>query len=722
MRPVRGGGSWWALALALLLSVLCSGPAAAETALQVEPGYAGAYVPGQPVPVRVAVSADRLVRASLEVSVGAGAAPVAIAVEVPGGGQKQFLVVAPGSYDRAPGVVVRLRQDGRVVASGQAQLQAAGDQELVGVLPGVLHGRSVPGPAALAVDAGTARFAAVGEAELDAAPGSLGPLSTLGMDTDELARMAPGARAGVLSWVQDGGRLLVDAAKGQAVPGLPDGWQPGAQGRAAAGLGEVVATDGAMGAARWANLVEPSTRMATAERGSGDSPVASSLAVASGLRSPRLGWLVAYLVVYVALVGPVLFLAVRRRRRPELAWVAVPLVALLFSTGSYAVGRNLRDAAQLVQGTVLSSGPGGTTATSYLGVFSRGGRTIRVGFPAGASVLAVAGQGSAGAGATGVRVSSEGVDADIPLDAGQFGMVAASGPAPGAGGLEVSSAITAPGGGVTGTVRNLATFRVDDVAVFAGQDGTLVGALGPGEERPWIVANPVAAARGGAEFRVWARPGTGSSADAAWDVGLWETAARPGGAGYRSTGAVVAAGWTHDFVPAVRLDGKAARPEGRTVVVTRAPVRLGAPGDLVDFAARAAVVRDPFSDNFGQSSLRASVVRFVLPADAPTAGLVLRLPFGSAELWQDGAWQSASCGAADCPAGTSGVGSVVGSSCASNGPCVSMTTVPITKPGAQGAFTVPESAVHGGVVYVRVPGPASPERGVQITLGRAAAR
>ena len=41
-------------------------------------------------------------------------------------------------------------------------------------------------------------------------------------DVDELARLSPGARAGVLRWIEAGGRLLVDSAPGQAVPGLPD--------------------------------------------------------------------------------------------------------------------------------------------------------------------------------------------------------------------------------------------------------------------------------------------------------------------------------------------------------------------------------------------------------------------------------------------------------------------------------------------------------------------
>lgn len=727
MRRVRGG-TWWALATALVAFVAPVGwaaPAEAETTLQIDAGYAGAFVPGRAVPVRVAVSADRLVRASLEVTVGGPgrAVPVAMAVEVPGGSQKQFLVVAGTAFEQVPQVKARLHQDGRVVASAEARIRASGDQELVGVLPGVLRGRGVPGPAALSVDAGTARFVAVGEAELEGAPETLGPLSTLAIDADELSRLAPGALAGVLSWIDDGGRLLVDAERGRAVPGLPDDWQPGARGRASAGLGEVVTTDGAMAAGRWANLVEPTGRSSSSGRGAPDMSVASSLASEAGLRAPRLGWLVGFLVVYVVAVGPLLFLAVRRRRRPELAWVAVPLVALLFSTGSYVVGRNLRKATQLVHGTVLSNGPGGPTSTTYLGVFSRGGETASVGFAPGWSTLPMAGDGFA-AGVSGVSLTAEGPDASIPLDAGQFGMVAGTGPAPGAGGLAVSAS-TGAAGRVTGTVRNPTAFTLDEVAVFAGSDGALVGALAPGEERDWTVANPGAPGRGGAEFRLWSNMRNGGPG-VALDMGLWQAAMQSGGANLRAGGSVVAAGWTREFVPTVRMGGRTARPEGRTLLISRSPVSVGAAADPIEAAVRQDVVRDPFGDRFnGVGRASGSVVRFVVPAGASPSGLVLRNPFGNVEFWQEGAWRAAACEAEHCRVGQVVGGAAVGSSvaraCPPGVPCPAEAPAQIFRggPGAGVAVPVPEGAVRDGVVYARVPGPASVDSGVQITLGRA---
>ncbi len=421
--------------------------------MEVDAGYAGSFIPGQEVPVRVRVSADRLVRGTLEVVVGnpEHGVPVAMAVEVPGGGQKQFLITAPAGLNPNPDVTARLRQDDRVVASGKTAIRAALDTELVGILPGALRGRAVPGPAPLAVDAGTARFAAVGEAELEGAPASLGPLSTLAADADELSRLSPAARAGVLRWLDRGGRLMVDAARGQAVGGLPDAWQPGARGRAAAGLGEVVATDGAIAANRWSGLVEPSGFGTPSARFEGGQALAFTLARDAGLRTPEIGWLVGFLAVYVVAVGPALFFVVRRRGRPELAWIAIPLIAIVFSSGSYVVGRNLRKATQLVHGTVLSTGPAGPVATVYVGVASRSGETARIGFPFGWASGAFPDLGPGAGTPSGVNLTGEGPEIRVPLETGQFGLVHASGPAPGAGGLEVTAA-TDVGGRVTGNL------------------------------------------------------------------------------------------------------------------------------------------------------------------------------------------------------------------------------------------------------------------------------
>ena len=722
MRP-KHGGCRWALALVLAVPVLFATPAAAETAVEVEAGYQGWFVPGQDVPVRVRVSADRLVRGTVEVAVGSpeNGVPVAMPVEVPGGSQKEFVLTTTAGLSQNPDVTARLHQGGELIASGGTTVQAAGDTELVGVLPRALRGRVLPGAAPLAVDAGTARFAALGEAELHLAPASLGPLSTLAADVDDLVRLTPDARAGILRWIEDGGRLLVDSAKGQPVLGLPEAWQPGARGRAAAGLGEVVATEGAIAAGRWSGLVEPSAWGVTATPGrfGGDMSLASELASDAGLRTPELGWLVAFLVVYVVAVGPVLFFAVRRRGRPELAWVAVPLVALLFASGSYLVGRDLRKATQLVHASVLSSGQSGPRATTYVGVFSRSGETARIGFPSGWSSGGFPGLGPPGPMPTLVTATAEGPETRLPLDAGQFGVVSGRGPAPEAGGLAIT-AQGEPNGRISGTVRNPTEFRLEEVAVFAGADGMLVGELGPGEERPFTVGNAGQfRPDGGAEFRVWIRP-MPDRQSARSQLALWQVAVQAGGLNFRAPGVVVAAGFTSDFSPELRSGDGSTRPDGRTLVLGRQRVDVASDGPL-ELAVHRDVVRDPFANRFvGGRIGGASVVRFVLPEGADTSKLVLRAGFPAAELWQDGSWQAATCEGVNClpPAARRGgaVNPEVAIACPPGAPCPA--PPPIMRGPGSTEFAVPPGAVRDGVVYARVPGPASFDIGATLTLSR----
>lgn len=709
MRPVRGG-CWWALAAAVILTVVPAAPAAAETTLEIDAGYAASFIPGAEVPVRVRVSADRLVRGTLEVGIGnpENGIPAAMAVEIPGGSQKEFLLTAPSGFNQSPDVVARLRQGNQLVASGQTQIRAITDTELVGVLPGALRGRPVPALAPLAVDAGSARFAAIGAGELEQAPASLGPLSTLIADVDEVGRLSPAARAGVLRWIDGGGRLLVDAAKGQTVPGLPDTWQPGTRGRATAGLGEVVATDGAVAAGRWSGLVEPSGRLVSSNRFGGEFPMASSLAQDAGLRTPEIAWLVGFLVLYVVVAGPVVFFAVRRRGRPELAWVAVPLVAVLFTSGSWVVGRNLRNATELVHASVLSTTAGGPVATSYVGVFSRSGETARIGFPAGWSSGSYAVPGQAAVPTT-INHTSDGPDARLPLDPGQFGMVQGTGPAPkDVGSLEITAGSEA-GGAVSGTVRNVTPFQLESVVVFAGTDVTLVGTVAPGQQRPFNM--PAVGQRmdgGGAEFRIWGGMGS-ATAESAADLGLWQATVTASGANFLSPDAIVAAGWTRDYKPEVRTGSSVARPEGRTLVLGRQAVAI-APAGPGAIAARRVIVRDPFRQGRPMAG-GGSVIRFMLPAGADTSKLVLRSSFGGAEFWQEGAWKQASCDAPGCrPAEIFACGP---------GGCPPGPGRPLPF-APNGELTVPASSVRDGVVYVRLPGPATGGGPIPVTLGRSA--
>jgi len=156
----------------------------------------------------VTVTAERLVKGELVVKESGAKREATLPVEVAGGSVKRFTVVLPGGVSAANGAVeVELRVGGRALGRGRADVKPAGDAELVGLGPQLVEGRSVPGPAALAVDAGVARFAALDAGLLAQAPGSLEGLSAVGLAPGELGALAPGVRAGLLRWVGGGGRL-----------------------------------------------------------------------------------------------------------------------------------------------------------------------------------------------------------------------------------------------------------------------------------------------------------------------------------------------------------------------------------------------------------------------------------------------------------------------------------------------------------------------------------
>jgi hypothetical protein len=54
--------------------------------------------------------------------------------------------------------------------------------------------------------------------------------------------------------------------------------------------------------------------------------------------SPPVGLLGVLLIAYVLLIGPLTYLALKSLRRRELAWIAVPLMAVLVTIGSYGAG------------------------------------------------------------------------------------------------------------------------------------------------------------------------------------------------------------------------------------------------------------------------------------------------------------------------------------------------------------------------------------------------
>ena len=730
----RGPGRFGLSAVLVVLGVLVgpmAGPAGAETRLDVIAGYAGFHVPGRAVPVQITVTAERLVKGELAVRDGGNKRETTLPVEVAGGSVKRFTVVLPGGITSSAGAVdVELRMGGRAVGRGRADVRAADDAELVGLGPQLREGRTVPGPAALAVDAGVARFAGLDAGVLGQAPASLEGLSAVGLASGELAALAPGGRAGLLRWVAGGGQLLIDDAPGAAVDGLPPEWQPGPSGRAAAGLGAVRLTGDAMTAGRWAGLIEPSS-VGRNDLGGFFSPesVADSLARDAGLRLPGLPWLLGFLGAYIVIVGPVTGLVLRRRRRPDLAWIAVPGLAVMFTALAYVAGNQLRPAAGLAHGSVVETGPSGSVATSWVALTRRTAGSAAVDLPPGWAVQGALSRNAAGCfgGCDGtsanhlqppsVAAGEAGPQVRLPLGSGEFGVFKASGPVPLAGRLEVTGS-SAGDGVASGTVRNGLPFAVEQVVVFTGQSRVRVGRLAPGEQRSWSMG-PGDRAHDPSGSDVWMSL-DGFRSDGVVNLSLWQSALGDIGQDGEATGSALAVGWTKDWKPSVTVDGRSRPAPGRTAVVGRAPVTPA--GDRVtDMVGAADVVRGPSLNPFapkwaGANPGQASVVKLTLPPGSRERRLVLRttLPVTDAAVWQAGAWRQL-----DVPFRLDGIGAILrrergiaidgghGRAVFDVGPPVTTTMAP-PPPDQVTATTVPAAARPSTPMPMPMPVPPPP--------------
>jgi hypothetical protein len=739
------------VAVVVVAVVAGAAPASAETDLQAEAGYVdGQIVPGRPVPVRVQIRSDQLMTGSLTVTphtLGDPGEAVTTAVEVAGGSVKDFLVVVPTEWDGNLGPSeMRVSLDAGDEASAvTATLSWDGRVEVVGLLPGLVS--QAPEPTPLPMDLGRAVFSQLGDQELTTS-GALGPLGTIVAGPDGLADLPPDAVRNILDWVEAGGQLLVDAPPGTPLVGVPDEWQPAGV-RAAAGEGWVRLTDGAAARGQWASIVEPTRQFSARELSQGGfccfQGVPDAIARDAGLRVPDVGWLLGFLVAYVVVVGPLTFVLLRRTRRTGLAWVAVPLVAVLFTGGAFVAGSGLRGQARAAHGSVVQSSPLGDRVVSHVGLVSRDGGDPTAFFPAGWDAggldlgpISAMDDGPVDPGAANpaiTMVDDEGRrGVELPLSSGDFGVVTGRGRIDGDSPLAVT-ATAAADGSVTGTVTNASDLDLEAVIVVVAGQVADVGDLAAGAVADWALdADPDALAR----EDPWA------VIEAPWSdaIGEFDTPDPDSVVNYSvfadeiagdvdayPPGLVVAAGWTPDWSPPVDTGSRMAG--GRTAFVAR-DVVTAAPGAVPAAAVRREFVRGPGATRFDPpiqipdwGDAVGAVVRFVLP-DGTDPATPLVLDAGAAvvqaEVWNGQAWVSvslaeAAAGAAaaggvavdlgEVESGSEHVAATIVGPAAPAQPPPPPPPVVIGGPGFDPAgparqASLPEGVVHGGAVYVRV--------------------
>ncbi|MBA2720672.1 MAG: hypothetical protein H0U52_15735 [Chloroflexi bacterium] len=120
---------------------------------------------------------------------------------------------------------------------------------------------------------------------------------------------------------------------------------------------------------------------------SDDGQIVAAVSNLPSLALPPLGGLLLLLVGYVALIGPINYLVLRRIDKREWAWVTMPILIVGFAVGAYAFGSALRGSSIIVNEVAIVRGAPGATegsANVYLGVFSPTRGTYQVAIPGGA--------------------------------------------------------------------------------------------------------------------------------------------------------------------------------------------------------------------------------------------------------------------------------------------------------------------------------------------------
>ena len=333
-----------------------------------------------------------------------------------------------------------------------------------------------------------------------------------------------------------------------------------------------------------------------------------------GLNLPSLQLTAGLVLLYVLLVGPVNYLVLGAMRRRALAWVTVPLIAVIAATGAYGAGVLTKGrSVQTNQVAILHLQPGWDRSyqETYTGVIppSRGDYQARI---AGDRLLIspIATNGGGFGGSSGsIRVNV--ATSEVTLS----GMTAFS-----LGGFGTETITAAPrltahvqlvNGKFVGTIENHSDLTFTDAVLLAGDNFQTIGALKPGATAAInLVPKPTNAAAQPLYTRIYANNGQ-SFGPGAYEVSTRDrdSLARtqilsilPTGANFKgivSLTSPLLVAWTNKSVQDITVNGSHPLTTAQTAVVLSLPVDQLGTGPLPAGVLNGRIV-DVVGDSQGQ--------------------------------------------------------------------------------------------------------------------------
>ncbi|WP_298816032.1 hypothetical protein [Chloroflexus sp.] len=182
---------------------------------------------------------------------------------------------------------------------------------------------------------------------------------------------------------------------------------------------------------------------------------------------------------YIIVIGPLQFLLLRRLRRLEWAWLSTPLLIVIFLGMTYGMSFVVRGGqVQVVQLTIAQSAADGDQAmtTTFTGIFAPQRQSYRLNFPEAAMVTPLDQD-------TPIATEYDGSSVTIPdllFDAAAFRTLIIEQVTPNP--LDITHQIEQRGNRWEGTLGNASAIRLSDVTVVTGNDAQWLGTLEPGQE------------------------------------------------------------------------------------------------------------------------------------------------------------------------------------------------------------------------------------------------
>ncbi len=205
------------------------------------------------------------------------------------------------------------------------------------------------------------------------------------------------------------------------------------------------------------------------------------------LAMPPVFQLIAYLLIYIFIIGPVNYWVLKRKNRRELAWVTIPIMVFVFAGLTYFIGFQLKGNDTIINQMSVVTGEVGSEdvrVDTLLGLYSPRRRSYDVVLPADSMARPLSSYGSNNASVEAITRGSELILTDVRVDVSgveTFVVESVRTALP----ITSKATLVAQDGKIEllATIRNDSEQTLENVVLLIGANAVKLGDLKPGQER-----------------------------------------------------------------------------------------------------------------------------------------------------------------------------------------------------------------------------------------------